>query len=197
MKRNRIRICGRNTITAPTPLITPSTSSERSSESGISAVRNPCNAVKPASIASMNGCAQLNTAWNIRNMIASSRTGPATGCSATASSMCVQRRTVVSDTVAAVAIVRARRWSVTISSCTLPSDFRRRIGPLTTMLESAALSSSRPRLRTATVGITGTPSSRSSTLGSSFRPSRSARSTMLSATTTGRPSAISWSVKRR
>ncbi|MDR6128491.1 pectin methylesterase-like acyl-CoA thioesterase [Sphingomonas sp. SORGH_AS438] len=52
-------------------------------------------------------------------------------------------------------------------------------------------------MRTATVGTTGTPSSRASTAGSSTSPSRSARSTILSATTTGRPSAISCRAKRR
>ena len=159
---------------------------------------SPCKAPNPASIASAGTVAQVNTAWNITNRIAISSSGPATGCSATASSACAQRRPAVSDTVALAAIWRARRCSVTISSSMLPSEARSRVTAAPTRIDpSAARSPSSPRFLTATVGITGTPSSRSSTAASSVSPSRSARSTMLSATTTGRPSAISWSVKRR
>ena len=39
----------------------------------------------PALIASIGGCAQVNTAWNIRNSTASRIASPATGCSSTAS----------------------------------------------------------------------------------------------------------------
>src|SRR3546814_610937 len=122
MKKNRIRICGRNTTTAPTPAITPSAISDRSTPSGMVARTALPRFAKPASIASAGTTAQVNTAWNIRNRMAVSRTSPATGCSATASIACVQRRTGVSDMVPATAIARARRWSVTISSATLPSQ---------------------------------------------------------------------------
>jgi len=50
---------------------------------------------------------------------------------------------------------------------------------------AAAVSCASPRLRTATVGITGTPSAEASAAGSNTSPSRSARSTMFSATTVG------------
>ena len=66
-----------------------------------------------------------------------------------------------------------------------------RVGAALSAAAIASASASSPRLRTATVGITGTPSACASAAGSSTSPSRSARSTMLSATTIGRPSSIS------
>jgi hypothetical protein len=198
MNRNRIKICGRNTITAPTPAITPSVTSERRIESGKFALIISSSALNPASIASAGTVAQLNTAWNITNRIVASSISPNTGCSATASSACVQRRTGASEMVAAVAIWRARRCSVTMSSPIAWLLGRSRIAAsASTIPASNVFRSSSPRRRTATVATTGTPSSAASFCGSSVRPSRSARSNMLSATTTGSPKAISWSAKRR
>ncbi len=61
----------------------------------------------------------------------------------------------------------------------------------------AAVSSCSPLPRTATVGITGTPSAADKAAGSSVSPSRSARSIMFSATTVGRPSSSTSCAKTR
>ena len=62
MNANRMTICGRNTITAPTPAMMPSVINERSTVSAMFARTASCSAVKPASIASAGGAAQANTA---------------------------------------------------------------------------------------------------------------------------------------
>ena len=62
MKKNRIRICGRNTSTLPTPAITPSTSRLRSGPSAMCAVVHPPTLAIAALIASIGTLAQENTA---------------------------------------------------------------------------------------------------------------------------------------
>ncbi len=198
MKKNRISICGRNTITAPVPLITPSVRRLRRKPPGSAVWTHLPIVSNSAVIASIGACAQANTAWNITNRMTAISSGPPTGCSATASIRWLQRRAPCSSRVAAIAIARARRWSTTISSWITPGPAAmRRTPPSPIRLSIAALSSSMPRLRTATVGITGTPSSAESLAASIVSPSRSAMSIMLSATTTGSPSRISCSAKRR
>ena len=113
MNRNRIRICGRKTITAPTPAKMPSTISERSQPVG-QRIADPVAEADDvaASSASAGTADQAKTAWNIRNRMAARMIGPATGCSSTPSSWWVMRRTGVSRTIAPMAISRARRCSV-------------------------------------------------------------------------------------
>ena len=111
MKKNRIRICGRNTTTEPTPAITPSTTSERRKLSGKLAVIQPCTAAKLSSIQATGASDQANTAWNITKNRPSRIRNPATGWSSTESSACVIRRRGVSETVPATATARARRWA--------------------------------------------------------------------------------------
>ena len=193
MNANRIRICGRNTITAPTPAITPSVSNERSTDSGSNRSTPRVSAAKPAVIASIGTCAQVKTDWNMTNSTVASRRRPKTGCSATRSNAWPQRRRGVSDNVAICDRRRARRCSRPMSSVAGGTT----AGLRPSASASASRSASSPRRLTATVGITGTPNSRASTSGASTSPSRSAKSIMLSATTTGRPSAISCIVKRR
>ena len=79
MNRNRMRICGRNTTTAPTPPITPSTISERRNPSGSAAVTPWLSALIPASIQPTGVSLHANTAWNMTNMIVARINGPAKG----------------------------------------------------------------------------------------------------------------------
>ena len=66
MNRNRIRICGRNTITAPTPANTPSTISERRMPLGQRIADHLAERQSsPPPCASAGMADQANTAWNI------------------------------------------------------------------------------------------------------------------------------------
>ena len=85
MNRNRIRICGRNTSTLPTPEITPFWTKLCSSPSGSASCASTPSHSKPAAIKSISGFAQANTAWNMTNSRHSRMSRPATGCSSTAS----------------------------------------------------------------------------------------------------------------
>ena len=196
MKKKRTRICGRKTTTEPTPAMRPSTRNERKKPSGNRSVTTPCNAAKPSSIQPMGASDQENTAWNMRNIRSARMIGPATGWSTTESITWVIRRAEVSETVAALEIARARRWTAS-SSVGMAAMSGARCSAPPTASASASFSASSPRRRTATVGMTGTPSSRDSASASRTSPSRSAMSTMLSATTAGMPSDRSWSAKRR
>ena len=86
MKKNRIRICGRNTSTLPAPEITPPTIRLRSGPAAISCCTACPKACMPALIQATGAWAQLNTAWNTRNISSASSTGPAIGCITIASS---------------------------------------------------------------------------------------------------------------
>ena len=194
MNRNRIRICGRNTTTAPTPASTPSLSSERNQPSGRAAASSACSAATPASIQPIGASAQLNTAWNMKNSTAASSRGPASGCSTTASMRCDQA-------LALPVLVCTATESVRACFCRARTSLGRscgRAGGVSPMrAASAAPSASRPRRRTATVSTTGRSSSAPRRAESMPMPSRAARSIMFSATTSGRPSAFSSSTKRR
>ncbi len=62
MNKNKIRICGKKMITLPTPAITPSTIRLESIPAGSVAVTSAPRAAVPASMRSMSGVAQANTA---------------------------------------------------------------------------------------------------------------------------------------
>ena len=185
MKKNRIRICGRNTTTDPTPAMIPCVRKSRKIDCGISLETNADRAVKPASIASANGVAQANTAWNITNRKAKRISGPIHGFSNSRSSPLATVCRALRERIAARAIVLAASRRSGSVRCQLG------LGASSAWVSAAAIaavSSSSPRRRTATVEITGTPSASSSAFASSVSPSRSARSIMLRATTVGRPS---------
>ena len=90
MNRNRIRICGRNTSTLPTPAITPSAMKLCSRPGRHRADRSRRARRSPIEIKSIGGCAQVNTAWNITNSTAAGSARPPTGCSSTASIRAVE-----------------------------------------------------------------------------------------------------------
>ena len=62
MKAKRIRICGRKTITAPTPAISPSATKERKIPGGKADRAASWIALTPASMPSAKGVAQAKTA---------------------------------------------------------------------------------------------------------------------------------------
>ena len=62
---NRIKICGKNTMTLPTPAMTPSTTRLSTMPSGSTAASIAPMALTPASMRSTSGVAHANTAWNI------------------------------------------------------------------------------------------------------------------------------------
>ncbi len=85
MKKNRIRICGRNTSTLPTPAMMPSTSRLRSAPSGSDCCTHVPSAPTTPLMKSIGTAAQLKTAWNTKNRIAARIAGPAIGCITSAS----------------------------------------------------------------------------------------------------------------
>ena len=185
MKANRITICGRNTITEPTPASTPWVRKSRTRLSGSVVVTPAISALIAASSASAKGVAQANTAWNITNRNANRIAGPAQGCSRTRSSPLARLWRAVLESVAPSAMCLALRRRSGVVRCQLRCGFSPACPPASAI---AAVSASMPRRRTATVGTTGTPSASDRAAGSSVSPSRSAMSIMLSATTVGRPS---------
>ena len=62
MKKNKIKICGKNTSTPPTPATTPSTSRLRSGPSAMAPVIQSPTAAMASLIRSMGSVAQVNTA---------------------------------------------------------------------------------------------------------------------------------------
>ena len=79
MKAKRIRICGRKTMTPPTPAMAPSTSRLASAPSGSGArTHSPVADVAP-SMSSINGVAQENTAWKTAAITSTNRMEPMTG----------------------------------------------------------------------------------------------------------------------
>ena len=65
MKAYRMRICGRNTITAPTPAMAPSAIMSFSGPSGMADFTKSHNAPTPASIQSIGYCPSVNVTSNI------------------------------------------------------------------------------------------------------------------------------------
>ena len=130
----------------------------------------------------------------MKNSSPASSSGPKTGCSVMPSRRCDQRRCVPCASITALAIVRASRCKrvTSLSGEAAMAGVSPRSTPA-----SPAPSSASPRRRTATVAMTGRPRMLASRSVSMLVPSRSARSTMLSATSIGRPSRRSSSTKRR
>ena len=185
MKKNRIRICGRKTSTPPTPAITPCTSRLLSQGQapvcGSAACTQPPSAVVAALMASIGATAQLNTAWKTRNSTSASSSGPASGCSTTAS----MRSLGVCGTRAS----RPRRCRMACTRSASGVSWCPGGAAAGQCARSAinSRSAASPPERTPTVATTGVPSSAASAAASTGRPARSARSAMFSATTTGRP----------
>ena len=162
MNRKRIRICGRNTSTAPAPPMMPLTSRLDSGPSGRCAAVNSPSRAMPPSIQSMGASAQLNTAWNITNMTAASTSEPAHRMQQHA------RRSARTSGFPAARCnprpraIRADRICVCSASSARGFVPRRR-GNAAMMFPArrlmASMSASAPPRFTAMVGSTGTPSS--------------------------------------
>ena len=197
MKKNRIRICGRKTSTPPAPATMPSTSRLRNTPSGRWTRSHAPTAPTPASMASMGTAAQLNTAWNIRNMVPASSSMPHSGCSTTRS-MASSRCGRCSGSCTARRMMRRASCCV-CSTCAGPCACQGRgcTVPGGRQPSSHCTSSRAPPLRMPTVSTTGMPSSRSSTARSMAMPARRAASLMFSASTMGRPMARVSSTMRR
>ena len=198
MNRNRIRICGRKTTTLPTPEITPFWMKLWMSPLGSRSCASPPQASKPAWSRFMSGCAQLNTAWNITNRMASSSTSPKTGCSRTASTLLVSVSGRLGALTQAAMMRSASRWSARTSAA--PGGVQLGDGillrPRATIVSISARSSRVPPVRIATAGTTGMPSSAESCATSMSMPRWRARSNMLSTSTIGRPTRLSSSARR-
>ena len=199
MKANRIRICGRNTSTLPTPAITPSTSRLRNGPSAM-CVRTSVAAPSTTDlIASIGHCAQLNTAWNISSSSAASSSMPHSGCSSTRS-MASSRASGCGGACTQAATRRCTSRCVSITS-SMPggAPAARGVRPISGRRKrsSAATSAPAPSPRTPTVGSTGTPSSAASRSASTRIPRRPAMSVMFSASSIGRPRRLASSTRRR
>ena len=79
MKVNRIRTCGRKITTLPTPAMTPSATRLENALSPRPAKTMALSADVPASIASIIGVAQANTAWNTMAITTNRPIVPGTG----------------------------------------------------------------------------------------------------------------------
>ena len=197
MKKNRIKICGRNTSTLPTPPRMPSTSRLRSIPSPMWAPSSWPSCSTPPLMASIGSVAQLNTAWNTRNISAASRIGPITGCSTTASIFSVRLPVSWTELTQASRMRRTSFWvSSTDTASMADSGLAERLGA-SGIRSSARSSDFSPPLCTATVSTTGMPSSTASLSASILMPRLWATSTMFSASTIGRPSRCTSSTSRR
>ena len=175
----------------------PSTSRLRNRPSGNCDCNHPPTAPTPDSMASMGTAAQLNTAWNIKNMVAASTSMPHSGCSTTRS-MASSRRSRPSGSHTARR--RMRRTSCCVcSTCAGPCGCQADAWapPAGCQPSSHCTSALAPSLRMPTVSTTGMPSSRSSNARSMAMPWRRAASLMFIATTMGRPMARASSTMRR
>ena len=198
MKKNRIRICGRKVITAPTPAIAPSTSKERNSPGGSAldnAMRQPGD-TRPRSRRPASAL-HANTAWNMTNMIAARMSGPSDR--------------VEQDAVEPVGPAPDRRFADhrrgrDFARAPLEMDdvaLDRRLRPRSAAPSSMSLRAPASKFGDAAAadgdGFDHRNAQRLLERGraSSSSPSRRARSTMLSATTVGSPSSSSCSAKRR
>ena len=197
MKANKIRICGKNTSTLPAPAIAPSTTRLRNGPAGMCWLTALAVAAMPVLIRSMGRLAHEKTAWKVTNNSAARIIKPQTGCS-TQASICNCMRCSAGASGAARA--RMRRTSVCSTAAVGGST-----GGMVTSGEaggrvhraSCASSAAWPSARTAMVSITGQPSSADSRATSITWPRWRAMSTMLSATSIGRPSRFSSSTSRR
>ncbi len=184
-------------MTLPTPEMTPSRTKLSSQPGGSTAPARAASPSKPLLIKSIGACAQVKTAWNIRNRIASRMTRPSTGCSTTRSS----RRVKPSGrpgALTAASRMRSASRCVARSCAALGSDqFGARGSPRSRITASMrARRSFVPPRRTATDATTGMPSSADSRSRSISNPRWRAMSNMLSARIIGRPTRFSSSARR-
>ena len=191
-------ICGRNTMTLPTPEITPFCRKLCSSPAGRVSWTYCPSASKLDDNSSIKGCAQANTAWNITNRIRSRIKRPPTGCSTTESIRAVQV-SGRSGRLTLVAMMRsASRW-VARSSAAVSGRQRFGRSGEGACAKSSSVRRSRsavPPLRTAIEVTTGTPSASDSFGTSTVTPRRAAMSNMLSTSASGRPVLLSSSNRR-
>ncbi len=182
-------ICGRNTMTLPTPEIRPFCRKlcSRPQPSGITSWINCPSAAKPSDNSSIAGCAQVNTAWNITNRITARITRPQIGCSTTESIRLVSVSGLVGSVTTAAMMRSASRCAalrsaivgVVHSLAAASCDFARNSSV-------RFKSSSTPPLRTATEVTIGRPSSCDIRSRSIVTPRRFAMSIMLSTSIIGR-----------
>ncbi len=191
-------ICGRNTMTLPTPEITPFWRKLCRRPAGMVLWTSSPSESKPELSSSMSGCAQANTAWNITNRISASTTRPPTGCRTTASIRAVSVSGLAGRLTQSAMIRSASRW-VARSSGTLSARQPFAGGSAASLAEISSVSFKRsavPPLRTAIEVTTGTPSSPASRATSTLTPRRVAMSNMLSTRIIGRPVRLSSSSRR-
>ncbi len=189
-------ICGRNTRTLPTPEIRPSQTKLRITPSGRIWLARAESASKPAVIRSISGWAPANTAWNIRNSTASSTRTPATGCSSTLSIRPVQVSGRLGGRTQAFRMRSASQCRVRIPAAEGSFQWGSTAAPASALASIWNERSSIPRRRVATVPTTGMASSRERRSISISSPWRAAMSTMLRASTQGRPTSLSSSTRR-
>ena len=186
-------------MTLPTPAITPSTSRLRSGPSAMWSRTKAAVASTPALMASMGHCAQLNTAWNIKNSSAARITLPHSGCSSARSMASSRASGCAGDCTASCTMRCTSHWVSMTSSMPGGSAVTRGVRPISGGLKasSAVTNAAAPPPRTPTVGNTGTPNAALSLATSTRMPRRSAMSVMFSATITGRPRRCASSTRRR
>ena len=197
MNRNRIRICGRNTITEPTPANSAVDDQRAQQAVGQRIADRSCQATSSPPRAHRPGLPTRRTPPG------TSRTGSRRGSAGRRAGGAAGRRGGGSAAAPAFRgrsrpsrCRAARRWSVKriVGRAFAGADRARREQQL------AELGEQRRRARAGAPRRSRSPARRALATGasaSSTSPSRSARSTMLSATTVGRPRSISCCAKRR
>ena len=188
MKKNRMRICGKNTNTLPTPAKMPSLSKLRKRPSGNDCVLSVPSSPMPNSMPFMNGSAQENTAWKIKNINIASSAKPKIGCSTTPS-MASSRASVVRGITTQAANMSRTAWCK--SPATGSGSWR--VSGLSSVFSSAFT----PSRRVAIVSTTSMPSVALSAATSMVMPRRFAASIMFSAKIIGLPKRIASSTKRK
>ena len=186
MKKNRMRICGKNTNTLPTPAKMPSLSKLRKRPSGNDCVLRAPSSPIPNSMPFMKGSAQENTAWKIKNINIASSAKPKIGCSTTPS-MASSRASVVRGMITQAANISRTAWCK--SPATGSGNWR--VRGLSSVCSSAFTPSRR------VVSTTSMPSVALSAATSMVMPRRFAASIMFSAKIMGRPKRIASSTKRK
>ncbi len=184
---------GRKPSTVPMPPNRPLTTRLCSGPAGISVATCSPIQPKPLPIRSLIGLPAAYTAWNTRNITTARIASPNTGCSA-------QRSSASSSSAVARGIVTvAPRMSRTCAcrSARLAASSRCASAAVGISPSTRSIKACAPPRFTATVSTTGTPRCRCSSGTSISIPRRRAVSIMFSASTTGRPSRLTSSTKRR
>ena len=185
-------ICGRNTMTLPTPEITPFCRKLCSKPRGQGVVNQLAEGAERRPTAAPSAAAPRRTPpGTSRTGSAPGSRAPPPGCSTTASIRAVQVSGLVGRLTVAAMMRSASRWvarnCATVSGCHEFGCTAR--GASAAMISSVRRSSSAvPPLRTAIEVTTGTPSVSRQTSGTStVTPRRVAMSNMLSTSISGRP----------